>query len=326
MAYQWDDPSAPYYVRTRQPKMEIAARGGPRTDLPQRRHYDTLPPVLEAIDFGIVVMTHRGYSNGRLSVCLSSIPENYTVVVCSDAISEDDVAGDHHVTGWHKAHFFHSTPWAGRAANARSCMNCTNWEWTLYLCDDVWLFPDTVSEMLRWSYVLREHGVPLATLGAPRFETREEHKALGFESWGQVLAEPWRLERLAPLNEYRRCPALFRGPFGACMLINRRAYNELGGFATDFWAHDDVWNHKVWMSESWVNACYPGRGYVHLGAQSWHEGETQEWVGTFAEGIGYKGSDEEAVAESIRLQSEIKTRWAGRLEGIFKSLGGQGEI
>lgn len=318
--YPWEEPDAPEHVRRRDPKMEIAARSGPRTDLPRRRPPDELAPVLASQDFGIVVMTHRGYANGRLSVCLGSLPENYPVHVCSDAIAPADVRGDELVARWHGATFHHATPWAGRAGNAIACMASTAWYWTLYLCDDVWLFPETVSEMLRWGVILQSHGVPLAALAAPRFETYHEHKEYGFASWGQCLAEPWRFEALAPPAGFRKTPALYTNPFGACMLLHRGAYHDLGGFSPDYWAHDDVYNHKVWTSGRWVNAAYPGRGYVHLGAQSWHEGETDPWVGSFQAATGM------TAEESGQQQAAAKIAWADRLAGIFESLGGKAMV
>lgn len=318
--YPWDAPNALPHVKQRAPKMEIPARGGVRTDLPRRRPADEKSPIMASRDFGIVIMSHRGASNGRLSVLLSSLPENYDVMVCSDAIAETDVAADRYCAEYHGARFHHATPWAGRAGNARACMTSTRWTWTLFLCDDVWLFPETVSDMLRWGVTLQAHGVPLAALAAPRFETYHEHKEYGFETWGQCLAEPWRFEKLAPPAGFRKTPALYTNPFGACMLMFRPAYDDVGGFATEYWAHDDVYNHKVWTSGRWVNACYPGRGFVHLGAQSWHEGETEEWVGQFKDATGM------TAEESGKAQAEAKMAWAPKLAAIFESLGGQAAV
>jgi hypothetical protein len=265
-------------------------------------------------------MTHRGFSNGRLSVCLSSLPAGVPVMVCSDAIAECDWRADAAVAAAHNADFHHATPWAGRAGNAIACMACTTWTWTLYLCDDVWLFPETPADMLRWSVIFQRHDIPLAALAAPRFETYHEHAGYGFDSWAQCLAEPWRFEAFAPPEGFYRAPALYTNPFGACMMLYRPAYTDLGGFSPDYWAHDDVYNHKVWMSGRWVNACYPGRGFVHLGAQSWHEGETEEWVGRFKTATGM------TAEESGQRQGQQKIRWMERLAPIFESLGGQGAV
>jgi hypothetical protein len=70
----------------------------------------------------------------------------------------------------------------------------------------------------------------------------------------------------------------------------------------------------------WVNACYPGRGFVHLGAQSWHEGETEEWVGSFKTATGL------TAEESGQRQLQQKLRWMAQLAPIFESLGGQGGV
>lgn len=271
---------------------------------------------------GVVIMSHRGSSNGRLSVCLSSIPENWPILVCSDSIDEADVEMDRYVAAYHGAGFHHATPWSGRAGNAKACMENSDWLWTLFLCDDVWLFPETVSDMLRWSIIMQQHDIPLAALAAPRFETYkpEEHQAYGFATWGQVLAEPWKLEKLPPPMGFQKTPALYTNPFGACMMLNRIAYIDVGGFATEYWAHDDVYNHKVWTSGRWVNACYPGRGFVHLGAQSWHEGETEEWVGKFKDATGMTA--EESGAEQARM----KMLWAAQLRDKFEMIGGQAAV
>lgn len=318
--YPWEREGAPTYVQIRQPKMEIAATPGVREDLPRRRPPDELAPIMRDQSFGVVIMSHRGYANGRLSVCLSSIPGNVPVTVCSDAIAACDVTGDRAVAEAHGAAFHHATPWAGRAGNAIACMRATNWTWTLFLCDDVWLFPETCADMLRWGITLQQHGVPLAALAAPRFETYHEHKEYGFDSWAQCLQQPWRFEAFAPPPGFRKTPALYTNPFGACMLMYRPAYGDLGGFAPEYWAHDDVYNHKVWTSGRWVNACYPGRGFVHLGAQSWHEGETEEWVGQFANATGM------TAEESGKRQAEAKMTWAPKLATIFESLGGQAAV
>ena len=95
-----------------------------------------------------------------------------------------------------------------------------------------------------------------------------------------------------------------------------RAYDDLGGFAPEYWAHDDVFNHKVWLSRRWVSASYPGRGYMHLGAQSWHHGEAVEYVGSFKAATGM------TVEESGRLQVEAIESWRPILGPIFVGLGG----
>ena len=138
----------------------------------------------------------------------------------------------------------------------------------------------------------------------------------GFRSWAQCLAEPWLFERVPPNPAFRIGPALHRNPFGACMLLNRTAYDDLGGFSPDYWAHDDVFNHKVWTSYSWVNACYPGRGYMHLCAQSWHHGEAVEYVREFKDATGMTAD------ESGALQTNGIEFWKPRLKETFERLGG----
>lgn len=307
-------------MRVRQPVMEIPARSGVRTDLPRRRTADLLPPSLLKQDFGIVVMSHRGSSNGRLSVLLSSIPENYSIIVSSDSIEPDDVGLDRDVSLYHGAKFEHCSPWGGRARNALHCMEKAPWRLTLFLCDDVWLFGETVAEMLRWYSLIESAEVPIGMLGAPGRETYHDYKEMGFETWGQCLAEPWRFERLPFVPGFMRMPALFKNPFGACMLINRGAYMGLGGFAPNYWAHDDVFNHKIWLSNEWVNCAYPGRGYVHLGAQSWHHGESVEYVGTFDQATGMSAED------SGKLQVASIYRWIDKIGHVFERLGGQAAV
>src|SRR3990167_10079066 len=74
---------------------------GIRKDLPKRRIADNLPEELKKLDFGIAIMSHCVGSNGRLSVLLSSIPENYKVIVSDDAVSPEDVAIDKEICEWH---------------------------------------------------------------------------------------------------------------------------------------------------------------------------------------------------------------------------------
>lgn len=318
--YPWERPDAPPHVKARQPVMEIKAPAGIRHDLPRRRAADQLSQNVGKQSLGIVIMTHRGSSNGRLSVCLSSIPENYPVVVSSDSVAEEDVRLDREVSEYHGAEFAHCTPWGGRARNAIHCMERTSWRMTLFLCDDVWLYPETCGDAFRWFYTFECHGVPLASLCVPGWETYHTHKSLGLDSWEQGLLEPWRFEAVPPNPNFQRCPALYKNPFGACFVLNRHAYNDLGGFATNYWAHDDVWNHKVWLSEKWVSAGYPGRGYIHLGAQSWHHGESQRYVGEFRDATGMTAD------ESGKLQAEAIWRWKDRIGHIFESLGGEGAV
>ena len=319
----WERPNAPEHVRVRQPVMEIKAAPGPRADLPKRQPADELPPILRKYDLGVVVMTHRGSSNGRLSVLLSSIPDNYPVTVCSDSVAQVDIDGDEQVARYHRAAFSHLSPWGGRAANAIHCMKATNWPATLYLCDDVWLFPECIRDALRNYHAIKALGVPLAVLGVPGWETFYDlgngHRSFewwGFKSWDECLLKPWMFHAVPPNPAYRMCPALYKNPFGACMLMNREAYEDLGGFSPAYWAHDDVYNHKVWLSYRWVNAAYPGRGYMHLGAQSWHHGEAQEYVNQFKDATGMTAD------ESGAKQVEAIYHWRALVGGCFEQLGG----
>jgi hypothetical protein len=318
--YPWEDPNAEEHIKTRRPVMEIETSAGIRKDLNKRRPADELPESLRHVDFGIVIMSHRGHSNGRLSVLLSSIPENYNVVVSSDSIAPEDIYEDQEISYWHGAQFKHCKPWGGRAKNARHCMDSSPWLATLFLCDDVWLFPEAVLDSLRWYTTFIRHDIPLAALAVPGWETYANFSKWGFTSWKQCLEEPWRFEGIPPNPCFTKCPSLYKNPFGACMLINRGAYNDLGGFATEYWAHDDVFNHKVWTSKRWVNAAYSGRGYMHLGAQSWHHGESKEWVGEFADAAGM------TAEESGRLQTEAMNEWKPKLASKFESLGGQAAV
>ena len=314
--FPWQVDSAPEHVRVRQPVMELKGPRGPRLDLPPRRAAIELPTSLHDVSFGIAVMSHRGCSNGRLSVLLSSIPANFSVIVSSDSIAMEDVEGDREVCAHHGVDFSHSHPWGGRAKNAIHTMACSNWRITMFLNDDCWLFPEAVINALRWFCTLEREGVPLAALVVPGWETYREHVKWGFASWQQCLDEPWRFEAIPPNPNFYRCPALYKNVFGTCMVINRDAYNDLGGFTPHYWAEDDVFNHQVWASGRWVNAGFPGRGYMHLGAQSWHHGEAEEYVGSFRAATGM------TVEESGRLQVEAIERWRQKLGPIFARLGG----
>ena len=313
--YPWQDPNAPIHVQRRQPVWNMT--GPPiRHDLPRRRPPQELPRALQGLSYGAVVMTHNGYSNGRLSILLSSLPENLPVVVSSDAIDDHEVEGDRAVAVHHGADFSHSTPWAGRAGNAINCMAVTSWDYTLFLNDDVWLAPETTLEALRWTYVIERAGVPLAVLAIPGYESYHEWQRWGFESWQQCLDQPWRFEALPPHPKFLLAPALYKNPFGAAMLIVRKAFNDVGGYAKEYWAHDDCLNHRVWTSRKWVNAAMPGRGYVHYGAQSANFGETAEWVGEFKAATGMTAD------ESGKLQYEIMETWRPKLSQALLSLGG----
>lgn len=314
-AYPWDDPAAPAHVRARQPVWNLH---GPtiRTDLPRRRPAVELPLALQGISYGAVIMTHRGSSNGRLSILLSSLPANLPVVVSSDSIDAPDIALDAEVARHHGADFVHATPWSGRAGHAVQCMHVTNWAYTLFLMDDVWLASDVTVEALRWAVMLRTARVPLACLAIPGWELYHHWQDFGFTSWQDSLDRPQLLEA-APANPaFLRAPCLYKNPFGACMLVMREAYDALGGFTTHYWANDDVFNHAVWLSGKYVNAAMPGRGYMHYGAQSNHFGETAEWTGTFEAATGM------SAEESGRRQVVAIERWKPELATAFMSLGG----
>jgi len=312
----WERPGAPAHVIARQPVMELPGVQGVRHDLPVRRPADELPRSLQQENFGIVVMSHRFSSNGRLSVLLSSIPANYPVVVSSDSVAKEDIQGDALVAEHHGADFRHCSPWGGRARNARHCMEVTTWRITLLLSDDVWLFPEACRDALRWFCTLERHGVFLGCLAVPGWETYRDHKLWGFDSWEQCLAEPWRFEAVPPNPAFRMCPALYKNPFGACMVMNRAAYDDVGGFAPEYWAHDDVFNHKIWLSKKWVSAAYPGRGYMHLGAQSWHHGESVKYVGSFKDATGLL-AEESGDAQVVEMRV-----WEPIYAPVFRVLGG----
>jgi hypothetical protein len=263
------------------------------------------------------MMSHRGCPNGRLSMLLSCIQENYPVIVSADSIADHDVADDQKVCEHHGARFVHCTPWGGRARNAIHCMQVAPWRIVFYLCDDVYLFPETCHEALRWWHTFEVHGLPMASMGCPGWETYHDHKQLGFECWNECLLKPWKFENSRANPGFAICPKLHKNPFGACMVVNKTAYTELGGFSEWYWAHDDVWNHKVWFSDKWLSTCYPGRGYAHLGAQSGHFGETAEYVGTFERATGMKPED------SGRIQYERMAVWSLKFGDVFNSLGGE---
>jgi hypothetical protein len=313
--YPWEDPSQPEHVRKRQPVWNLQ---GPaiRTDLPKRRPALELPRALQGLSYGAVIMTHRGYSNGRLSILLSSLPANLPVVVSSDSIEPNEVELDRKVAAHHGADFSYSTPWAGRAGHAIQCMECTSWDYTLFLMDDVWLAPETTVEALRWAHLLTTHGVPLATLAIGGYEIYHDWEKFGYESWQDALDRPQLLELVPPHPKFLLAPCLYKNPFGACMLIVRKAYEDLGGFTKLYWANDDVFNHQVWLSNRWVNAAMPGRGYCHFGNQSGHFGETKEWIGTFEAATGM------TAEESGKLQVESIYRWKEQLGSVFLELGG----
>ncbi len=313
--YPWEDKTAPEHVQKRQPVWNLK---GPviRLDIPKRRPEIELPRALQGLSYGVVVMTHKGYSNGRLSILLSSLPVNIPTHVSSDAITENERAMDYMVADYHGADFSHHTPWDGRAGHAIQCMKATSWDYTLFLMDDVWLAPEVTVEALRWAYILRRKAIPLAALAIPGWELYHKWKDFGFASWQDSLDRPQMLEAVPPHLGFLRAPCLYRNPFGACSLIMREAYDDLGGFSSKFWAEDDVFNHRVWTSDKWICAAMPGRGYCHYGAQSWHHGESQQYVGEFKDATGMTAD------ESGKLQAASQERWAAKLGDIFLELGG----
>lgn len=314
--YPWEAPDAPEHVRKRQRVWKDMTGPSIRIDLPKRRPAVEMPRALQGLSYGAVVMTHNGFENGRLSILLSSLPENLPVHVSSDAIDENEMEQDLNVAVYHGADFSWHTPWSGRAGHAIQCMATTNWDYTLFLCDDVWLFPEATIEALRWTHILREAGIPLACLAMPGFESYHDHKKWGYSSWQECLNDPSKFEAIPPHEKFLMAPALWQNPFGACMVIVREAYNDVGGFAQESWAHDDVLNHRIWLSRRWVNAAMPGRGYVHYGAQSNHFGETEEWIGS------HKAATGMTPEESGKAQSEIKIEMANCYGTILQTLGG----
>lgn len=319
----WDDPAAEPHVRARQTVMQLApppdCRDGLRTVLPRRRPADEVPPSLRGYDFGLTIMTHYGASNGRLSTLLSTIPENYPVTVASDGIGAEADA-DRAVADAHGARFSHLGTWGGRAANAIHAMDAQRHDVVLFLNDDVWLFPEACLTALRWFHTLSAL-MPLASLACPGWETVHEHSnpnwlKWGYRSWQQCLDEPEHFHMIPPNPAFALGPRLWKNPFGACFVINRAAYVALGGFTPLYWAEDDVWNHQVWCSDAWVSASYPGRGYMHLGAQSWHHGESAASVGDFRAATGM--TPEESGARQVRAME----RWQHLLGPVFARLGG----
>ena len=319
----WDDPNAPEHIRTRQTVHRLDpspdCTDGIRTALPRRWPADEVPLSLRGYDFGVTIMTHFGASNGRLSTLLSSIPENFPVTVASDGIAgeadADRVVADHH-----GARFSHLAQWGGRAANAIHAMDAQKHDVVLFLNDDVWLFPETCLTALRWFHTLSAL-MPLASLACPGWETVSVHAnpnwaKWGYASWQQCLDEPDRFNAIPPHPNFALGPRLWKNPFGACFIINRVAYTDLGGFTPLYWAEDDVWNHQVWCSDRWVSASYPGRGYMHLGAQSWHHGESEASVGSFQAATGMT-TDESGACQVVSME-----RWQAQLGLVFACLGG----
>ena len=314
--YPWEDPSAPEHVRKRQRVWQNMTGPSIRIDLPRRRPPYEYPRSLQGLSYGCVVMTHNGFDNGRLSILLSSLPENLPVIVSSDAIDPGEWDLDRAVAEYHGARFVHHAPWDGRAGHAIACMAVSEWEYTLLLMDDVWLAPEVTIEALRWTRIFEEHGIPLASLAIPGWELYHHWQDFGFSSWQDSLDHPERLEGVPPNPSFLLAPCLRKNPFGACWLMVRSAYDALGGFAKEYWANDDVFHHKVWTSEKWVNCAMPGRGYLHYGAQSNHFGETAEWIGSFEAATGMKAE------ESGALQYKYMEAWAQKLGAVFRKLGG----
>ena len=319
VSYPWEDPSAPEHVRNRQTVWHLT---GPaiRTDLPKRRPPVELPRALQGLSYGAVVMTHRGHTNGRLSILLSSLPANLPVLVSSDSITTGEMDLDWEVAEYHGADFSHHAPWDGRAGHSIQCMEVTSWDYTLFLMDDVFLQQDVTVEALRWAYIMRTAGIPLACLAIPGWELYHHHKDFGFSSWQDSLDHPERLDSCASNPSFLRAPCLYRNPFGACMLIMRDAYKDVGGFPREYWANDDCLNHKTWLSGKWVNAAMPGRGYLHYGAQSNHFGETAEYIGSFKAATGM------TAEESGEKQAKMQFQWKALLHDKFMALGGTDSV
>lgn len=305
-----------HYVR------QIEGQRGIRHDLPKRRARDILSPEIEKYNFGITIMSHCGGRNGRLSVLLSSIPENYKITVSDDAIEENDIALDKEICEWHGAEYHHHTPWSGRAGNAINAMKINNFDVILFLNDDIWMFPECVSNALRWYHILTQAGIPVGGLSIPQWETwgtgepscHGNYKMWGFSSWDECLLEPWRLEAVPPNPAYSM-PQIGH-VFGACMLITRQAYNDSGGFPMEFWAEDDAFNYTMLKTGKYISIKIPGRGYIHYGAQSWNRGETQETVGSWEKAYGI------SPEESQRIQTEIRNEWQQKIGNILARLGG----
>lgn len=318
--YPWLDPNAPEHVRNRQRVWKDMKGEMMRLDIPTRRPAYELPRALQGVSYGAVVMTHKGYDNGRLSILLGTLPSNLPVVVSSDAITADEASLDRTVADFHGAQFVWHTPWDGRAGHAVQCMQVAPWDYVLFLMDDVWLAPGVTIEALRWTRILENVGVPLASLAIPGWELYHHYMDFGFKSWAETLAQPQKLESVPPNPAFYRAPCLYKNPFGACLVVVKRAYEDLGGWyggrEPKYWANDDTFHHFVWTSGRWVNGAMPGRGYCHYGAQSNHFGETEEWIGKFFDVTGFTAD------ESGAKQYEWMKSWGERLGNVFLKLGG----
>jgi hypothetical protein len=291
---------------------------GIRYNLPRRRPADDLPEELKQYNFGVAIMTHRGNSNGRLSVCLASLPENYPVVVSSDSVEKEDVEKDAEICRYHGAEFNWSTPWAGRAGNAINTMDCARgkgWDLVLYLNDDVWLAPETCRDILFWyNEYLKEGMVEVGAMMVPGWECYGHYDKLGFKSWQETFDNPQRLD-FAPANpHFAKGPGMGH-PFGCAMVIVMKCYDEVGGFVKEFWAEDDAFNHQFLVSGRWFGPYHPGKGYYHFGAQSGHTGETVEWVGSMEDALGV------TAEESGKMQEVYQNRWWEKYRDVFTRLG-----
>ncbi len=318
--YPWEDETQPVHVRNRQRVWETMTGNMIRLNLPRRRPPYEYPRALQGLSYGAVVMTHKGYDNGRLSILLSSLPANLPCIVSSDAITPGEMDLDRTVAEHHGADFVHHAPWDGRAGHAIQCMAVAPWDYVLFLMDDVWLAPEVTIEALRWTRILEGVGIPLASLGIPGWELYHHHKDFGFTNWQHSLDMPQLLEGVPPNPSFFRAPCLYKNPFGACWLIVKRAYEDLGGFPKEYWANDDCFHHRVWLSNKWVNAAMPGRGYCHYGAQSNHFGETAEYIGSFEAACGM------AAEVSGAKQYESMKLWNKVFEQKFLKLGGTGMV
>lgn len=159
------------------------------------------------------------------------------------------------------------------AANNRA-MERAQGEYFLLLNTDAFLQPDALTEMLRAA-----QRYPRAAVIGPRLLNEDGSRQKSVwpfptpaQSWTENLGIGWFSRRL------KGNAGLIHSPddegevpwiIGACMLVRRAAYEQVGGFDPRFWmyAEETDWQ-KTMRGAGWIVAFAPQSVVVHLGGAS----------------------------------------------------------
>ena len=164
---------------------------------------------------------------------------------------------------------------AGFSSANNQAMRIATGEYFLLLNSDAYLHPGAIEKLVEFLQVHREAGVV-----GPRLLNADgslQPSCHRFPSPGRAWIENLRLSALLPnhpaLEDYRRWDhgreRIVYFVSGACMLVRRAAYEQVGGFDEMFfmYAEETDWQRRM-GSKGWLTGFTPLAEATHLGGAS----------------------------------------------------------